>query len=636
FRNSGVEVKVISGDNPLSVSKVSEKAGIENANDYISLDGLSDDEVRRVANSYTVFGRVSPYQKRILVQTLKENKKTVAMTGDGVNDILALKEADCSIAVASGSEAARNVSHLVLLDSNFDSMPKVVAEGRRVINNVAKVACLFLTKTIFSLLLAIYALNMDGTYPISTNQLLMIDFLCIGAPSFFLILEPNNLIAKGNFFLNIIKGALPGAIVILINSIMVFALASELNMNAQVQSTVIVVTATFTSMMVLLQTCRPFTFFKKTMFVTLFSVFALITVLLPQFFDFNPLTGIGDYYDSSLRVETIEEVPSISISAEGRYVVNGQYTSKTYSGAGLVKKNNGGYLYINNQNIEYKIEPKASYAFEDTNFNVSNNDLLIVDSYITKVKYDERLTYDMRILPNGDVVFNGYFTGLNILPEVQIESGKFIINGVLTDITTDSGTVQKVEIYDNKLHINNSKVEYTIEKPIVSYVEIEDGLMANTFYFAVGGHATEYTKQQIRNENISISISEDSDFNYLFTKSGVTTTSEFTYSLDIERSKEGKYVLDGTYTDFDSNGDRNTFTLSVDENGYLIINGVETNFKVNLIITIGGTVQRLTLSSILLMVTLCVLSLPLIELLKQIIPWIRSQIKNALNLLNKL
>ncbi|UKI50483.1 MAG: HAD-IC family P-type ATPase [Clostridium sp.] len=175
FKKSGVDVKVISGDNPITVSKISERAGINRANEYISLDGMEDEDVIRAASKYTVFGRVSPAQKRLLVHTLKEEGKIVAMTGDGVNDILALREADCSIAVASGSEAARNVSHLVLMDSNFDSMPKVVSEGRRVINNVANVASLFLTKTIFSFLLAIQALQSGGIYPISTLQLLIID-----------------------------------------------------------------------------------------------------------------------------------------------------------------------------------------------------------------------------------------------------------------------------------------------------------------------------------------------------------------------------------------------------------------------------------------------------------------------------
>ena len=136
FRENGVKVKVISGDNPVTVSEVAKRVGIEDAEKFISLDGLSDQEVLDAANEYTVFGRVKPHQKKLLIQAMKAKKHTVAMTGDGVNDILALKESDCSIAMASGSEAVRNVAQLVLLDSNFSSMPKVVAEGRRVINNI--------------------------------------------------------------------------------------------------------------------------------------------------------------------------------------------------------------------------------------------------------------------------------------------------------------------------------------------------------------------------------------------------------------------------------------------------------------------------------------------------------------------
>ena len=186
FKTHGVDVKVISGDNPMTVSHISKRAGIVDAEKYISLDGMSDKDVIRAADKYTVFGRVSPTQKKLLIQSMKQAGKTVAMTGDGVNDILALKEADTSIAMASGSEAARNVSHLVLMDSNFSSMPKVVNEGRRVINNVQRVAILFLTKTIFSFMLSIIAILSKGSYPITTSQLFMIDFLVIGIPSFIL------------------------------------------------------------------------------------------------------------------------------------------------------------------------------------------------------------------------------------------------------------------------------------------------------------------------------------------------------------------------------------------------------------------------------------------------------------------
>ena len=288
FRKSGVEVKVISGDNPLTVSKISERAGIENAHRYISLDGLSDKEVIRAADQYTVFGRVSPSQKKLLVMTLKELGKTVAMTGDGVNDILALKEADCSIALASGSEAARNVSHLVLLDSNFGSMPKVVAEGRRVINNVQKVASLFLTKTIFSFLLAVYCCFIRR-YPIATNQLFLIDTFVIGIPSFILILEPNNNKFHGKFIINVIKNALPGAAAVAVSTAMVFFISPILGLSStgaiNEVNTIIVLNATFTCFMVLYKVCRPFNTLRKVLFSLMALAAIFMVVVIPDLFD---------------------------------------------------------------------------------------------------------------------------------------------------------------------------------------------------------------------------------------------------------------------------------------------------------------------------------------------------------------
>jgi magnesium-transporting ATPase (P-type) len=220
FRDNGVNVKVISGDNPVTVSEVAKRVGIQNAENFISLDGLSDQEVMEAANSYTVFGRVKPNQKKLLVQAMKAKKHTVAMTGDGVNDILALKEADCSIAMASGSEAVRNVAQLVLLDSNFASMPKVVAEGRRVINNIQGTASIFFVKTLFSFIISLFIIfNVIGItkellYPFEPQQLAMIELLTIGIPTFFLALQPNKNRITGRFLWNVIRNALPGALTI--------------------------------------------------------------------------------------------------------------------------------------------------------------------------------------------------------------------------------------------------------------------------------------------------------------------------------------------------------------------------------------------------------------------------------------
>ena len=373
FKESGVEVKVISGDNPLTVSKISQRAGITGAEDYVSLDGVSDNEVRSMALRYTVFGRVSPAQKKILVETLKENGKTVAMTGDGVNDILALREADCSIAVASGSEAARNVSHLVLLDSNFDSMPKVVAEGRRVINNVTSVASLFLTKTIFSLLLAIQAL-ITGTYPISTNQLFLIDVLAIGIPSLVLILEPNNNAVQGKFLSNVIKKALPGAITILLISMIVFGLSDSLSLDSTSLSTIIVIAATHTCLMVLFKACKPFNTMRKFLCGGCYAVFLFAIFILPQLFEFKPLVTFSEYYSSNLNTSSIANYPSVSISEDNYYVIGGVVTDyiKTTSSTSdyftsNLNPNDGKYYYYINGSIATNkevVDPAISYKHD--------------------------------------------------------------------------------------------------------------------------------------------------------------------------------------------------------------------------------------------------------------------------------
>ena len=286
FKRSGVEVKVISGDNPLTVSKISLRAGIDNADQYISLDGLTDKEVIRAAGKYTVFGRVSPAQKKLLIMTLKQMGKTVAMTGDGVNDILALKEADCSISLASGSEAARNVSHLVLLDSNFSSMPKVVAEGRRVINNVQRVASLFLTKTIFSFLLAVYCVIIKK-YPIATNQLILIDLCVTGIPSFILALESNNNKVHGKFFINVIKNAFPGALAIALTTAAVFFIRKipGFVITDKEVTTIIVLNATFTCFTVLFKVCRPFNVIRRVLFFCMATLALLLVAFAPNMFD---------------------------------------------------------------------------------------------------------------------------------------------------------------------------------------------------------------------------------------------------------------------------------------------------------------------------------------------------------------
>ncbi len=216
FKDNDVNVKVISGDNPVTVAEVAKRAGIQGADKFISLDGLNEKEVENVANKYTVFGRVSPEQKAILVRSIKAAGNTVAMTGDGVNDILALKEADCAVSVASGSEAARNVSHLVLMDNNFNSMPKVVAEGRRVINNIKNSSSLYIMKTLFTALLAIICIAMGQPYLFMPQNMLLLETAIIAAPSFFLSLQPNKDRVQGKFITHVMSGAITGALTMII------------------------------------------------------------------------------------------------------------------------------------------------------------------------------------------------------------------------------------------------------------------------------------------------------------------------------------------------------------------------------------------------------------------------------------
>lgn len=225
FKEQGVEVKVISGDNPLTVSEVAKEAGIANADQYIDASTLhTDEEINEAILQYTVFGRVTPEQKRQFVKGLKAAGKTVAMTGDGVNDVLALKDADCSVAMASGSDAAVQASQLVLLESNFSCMPSVVLEGRRVVNNIQRSASLFLVKNIFSFLLSIFAVAFMINYPLKPSQVSLISMFTIGVPAFFLALEPNKSIIKGHFLTNVFLKALPAALtdVLAVGAIVIF------------------------------------------------------------------------------------------------------------------------------------------------------------------------------------------------------------------------------------------------------------------------------------------------------------------------------------------------------------------------------------------------------------------------------
>lgn len=232
FAEQGVEVKVISGDNPVTVSNVARQAGIRNAEKYADASELRDEkDLRKAVLNNTVFGRVTPDQKRKFVRILKEAGHTVAMTGDGVNDVLALKDADCSIAMASGSDAAAQASQLVLLESDFSCMPEVVMEGRRVVNNIQRSASLFLVKNIFSFLLSLISLVFMFTYPLEPSQISLISMFTIGIPAFFLALEPNKNIIKGHFLTNVFLKALPAAVTdaLAVGALVIFGRTFDVN-----------------------------------------------------------------------------------------------------------------------------------------------------------------------------------------------------------------------------------------------------------------------------------------------------------------------------------------------------------------------------------------------------------------------
>lgn len=302
FKDNDVAVKIISGDNPVTVSEVARRVGVVNAEKYISLEGMSDQEVAAVANSYTVFGRVSPEQKSILVKAIKADGNTVAMTGDGVNDILALKEADCAVSVASGSEAAKNVSHIVLLDNNFSSMPKVVYEGRRVINNITSSSSMYLMKTFFTTLFAIISIITMTPYPFYTNNLLLLEIFVIGVPTFCLSMQPNTNRVHGKFLPTVLSRALPFAVVLVlaVESVQVinFCMPGYFEDHINEISVVII---TFSGLVMLFRICQPLNAYRTILFLTMTALCILAVSLFPQTFfrdgsGFVPLDFVSVLY----------------------------------------------------------------------------------------------------------------------------------------------------------------------------------------------------------------------------------------------------------------------------------------------------------------------------------------------------
>ncbi len=267
FREQGVKIKVISGDNPLTVSEVAKQAGIEGAEKYVDASTLkTGKDIQNAVESYTVFGRVTPEQKRKFVKALQASGHKVAMTGDGVNDVLALKDADCSIAMASGSDAAVHAAQLVLLDSDFSKMPQVVREGRRVVNNLERSGSLFIVKNVFSLIAAILTLALGVSYPMLPAQISMLSVWTIGLPSFFLAQMPNEDLIKGRFMSNILGKAIPGGIACVVVVFLMILLGGAFGIPAEEMSTACTFAFAMVGMIYLYRICCPFDTYRAVVY----------------------------------------------------------------------------------------------------------------------------------------------------------------------------------------------------------------------------------------------------------------------------------------------------------------------------------------------------------------------------------
>lgn len=292
FASQGVSVRVISGDNPITVAQVAARAGIENADRYVDATTLStEQDFEEAVKYYTVFGRVTPEQKRYLVRAFQKQGHTVAMTGDGVNDVLALKDANCGIAMASGSQAASQVAQIVLLNSQFSAMPAIVAEGRRVINNIQRAASLFLVKNIFSFALTLLLLFIDMPYPLLPIQLSLISTFTIGIPSFFLALEPNYARVEGKFMRNVIRRAMPGGLTNLTIVLLAGFFTSTFGLSNEQLNTICVWVMSAVGLVTLYHVSVPFTRLRLAVLAAMTAAMLFSLLVIPAFFDLPALNA---------------------------------------------------------------------------------------------------------------------------------------------------------------------------------------------------------------------------------------------------------------------------------------------------------------------------------------------------------
>ena len=290
FVNEGVELKIISGDNPITVSNIANQAGIPGSDKYIDMSKVSQyDNYKLLASEYTVFGRVSPHQKKELIKGLKENDKTVCMTGDGVNDVLALKEADCAVAMAGGSDAAKSVADFVLMNKDFGSMVEVLKEGRRVINNIENVSSLYLIKTIYSTVLALLFIFLQLAYPFSPLQMSPINSLTVGIPSFILALEANYRKPEGKFLLNVLEHSVPAAITVVFNIMIIQLAGVAFNLRFEETATMSALLTGVVGFVLLYKVSKPLDWKKNLMLAALSLSFLSVFTYFRDFFNFENL-----------------------------------------------------------------------------------------------------------------------------------------------------------------------------------------------------------------------------------------------------------------------------------------------------------------------------------------------------------
>ncbi len=304
FDKQGVTIKIISGDNPVTVSAVAARAGVKNAEKYVDVSVLDEEALRAAVDEYTVFGRVSPDQKLIIVKALKAAGHVVGMTGDGINDVLALREADCSIAVAAGSDASKNVSKIVLLDNNFGSLPKVVQEGRRCINNLQRSASLFLIKTIYNTLFALLFMIIPAQLPFIPKNLTLIGYITIGPPAFVLALEPNNEIVKGRFLPKVIRDACPTAFAIVAAVCVISSVGPLMGLTAAQTGTCAIIATGALGLAFICRISWPLNWIRITM-ITILAAFFTMCFFVPFT---RALFGLSETYNIGMLTLTAPSV----------------------------------------------------------------------------------------------------------------------------------------------------------------------------------------------------------------------------------------------------------------------------------------------------------------------------------------